>query len=142
MKITDQQLMQAIWRLQLKTLAKQVLHTHPQGQYSVVYEHWYAMSSGVHIMDREELTPLLGRQQLLKRIRSLYKKGLIKTHYGARLSTFYIDSDAAKLAFEAARNWWLNHRIGELTLTKHEFELMHANAQIYLIGAFGCEVAA
>lgn len=142
MKITDQQLMQAIWHLQLKTLAKEVLHTHPQGQYSVVREDWYEMSSDIHIMHREELTPLLGRKQLLKRIRSLYKKGLIKTQYGDRLLTFYIDSDTAKLAFEAARKWWLNQRIGELTLTKHDFELMHANAQIYLIEAFGCEVVA
>lgn len=142
MKITDKQLMQAIWHMQLKTLAKRVLHTHPQGEYSVVRGDWYEISSGIHIMDREEITPLLGRQQLLKRIRSLYKKGLINTRYSDRLTTFYIDSDAAKLAFEAARSWWLNHRICELTLTKHEFELMHANAQIYLTGAFGCEVAA
>lgn len=142
MKMTDEQLLAAIWLLQIRVTAGHVLHRHPQGRYSVVYESWFVMSSSIHIMERDRITPLLKRQQLLKRIRSLFQQGSISSEYGSRLLTFYISNDKALQVFLAARQWWTDKGIDDLTLTEAEHKTMLADAENHLLNLFGCEVAA
>jgi hypothetical protein len=111
MKITDDELLHAIWLNQLKNLSSGVLCNYIGGGVGL----WrnFEFASDQHIRWREEVTDRLSKQQLLKRIRKLAECGKITSPYGKRLLTFYIESPAAREAYEAANQWWRERGVPE-----------------------------
>jgi hypothetical protein len=108
MKITESELLQAVWELQIKNVSSDVLHKYVNGGHSVVVNEWFwrSSSTAVHICSRQKLTNLIGKQQILKRLRTMIFEGSIEwKHKGC---TFGIKNDYLNQSlFEDARNFWL-----------------------------------
>lgn len=115
MKITDDELLHAIWLNQLENLSSGVLVNYVGGKSGLVGDNptEFIFASGQHTRWREEVTDRLSKQQLLKRIRKLAEQEKVKSTGSARLLTFYIDSPAAREAFKAARQWWSEQGVPE-----------------------------
>lgn len=115
MKITDEELLDAIWQAQLRATAKGVIHYYIGGGIGLCNDNdtWYKHSCDLHVIERSQITKKIGDQQLLKRLRSLVDKGFILSLYGKRLLTFMVDKNSAWLAFKDAREFWLDHGVPE-----------------------------
>lgn len=108
MKITDSELMQAVWENQLKNLSTGVLHRYIDNKHSVRGaddEHW---SAHEHISFVHHIITPLTRAHLRNRIKRLISQGLIYSGYGEKVLTFQIRSQQASSAFIAAREFWLD----------------------------------
>lgn len=113
MKITDEQLLDAIWENQLRILPKGVLNNYIGGSVNVCCDerNWHVYSSEEHRMSMERITNKIGRKQLISRIRSLIKNGSLycsMSDYKGLFTTFMIDNKKALEAFKAARQFWLD----------------------------------
>jgi hypothetical protein len=108
MKIKESELLQAVWDLQIKNVSSDVLHKYINGGHSVAVNEcfWRSSSTAVHICSRQQITNLIGKQQILKRIRKMIFEGSIEwKHQGC---TFGIKNDYLNQSlFEDARNFWL-----------------------------------
>ena len=115
MKITDDELLHAIWLNQLNGLSGSVLYNYIGGGVGLTGEGDtdFEFASGEHVCSRQHVTTAVGRQQLLKRLRVLVATGRLVSPYGKKLLTFYIDSPAAREAFKAARLWWREQGVPE-----------------------------
>lgn len=114
MRITDVELLEAIWQNQLRRLSRAVLSKYLGGRYGLVddADFWYKSASSEHRISRSNITEEIGSQQLLKRLRELHKKGLLSTSHAGFL-TFYIAGNNAEEAFKEARQWWKNKGVPE-----------------------------
>lgn len=114
MRISDEELLQAMWENQLRLLSSRVLYTYFGGRYGLVAdeEFWFKSVSSEHRISRQNITELIGSQQLMKRIRGLCKQGDVKDSHSDSL-TFFIDGENAKKAFQEARHWWLEQGVPE-----------------------------
>ena len=104
-KITDKELLIAIWERQISQLSHRVISNFIGGNIAVCDgdKTYYEFSSHISQTSRHLLTNKIGPKQLLKRIRLLNENGLLKIdRYGA----FYIDNSESFEAFKFARNWW------------------------------------
>lgn len=118
MKITNQELLKAIWINQLRLLSKSVLQNFIGGSVGVCgdrnEDHKY--SSYEHIRSRCRVTNKIGSKQLLKRLRELKSKKLIET-YLARWKQpesflcFMIENNNSREAFKSARKFWLDRGV-------------------------------
>ena len=110
MKLTDEQLLAAIWVNQLKKLSKNVTHLYVGGGTGVCDddEFWYESASSEHRVWREKVTDKIKPPQLLKRLRQLTAAKLIKFRDE---TIFFIDDDRALKAFKDARQFWLDHGV-------------------------------
>lgn len=115
MKITDDELLHALWLNQLKNLSSGVLVNYVGGKSGLVGDNHteFVFANDQHIRWREDITDRLSGQQLLKRIRKLAEQEKVKSTGGRRVLTFYIDSPAAREAFKAARLWWSEQGVPE-----------------------------
>lgn len=115
MKITDDELLHAIWLNQLDGLSSSVLCNYIGGGVSLdgADDYDFEHASGEHVCSRQRVTMAIGRQQLLKRLRGLVASGKLVSPYGKQLLTFHIDSPAAREAFAAARQWWRERGVPE-----------------------------
>jgi hypothetical protein len=109
MKISNEGFLQKIWERQLLKLSSNVLSKYVGGKFSVTATDDFENSSSLSTAERQCITDKLGKQQILKRIRELANSGHIKFIY--RDFTFAIISEQANQAFEAARNFYLEHGI-------------------------------
>ncbi|MEQ5834193.1 hypothetical protein [Marinobacter sp. NFXS9] len=109
MKISDIELIQAIWKNQIRLLSGSVVMRYVGGMYGVCRndDFWYVSNSSEHRCSRQNITRVLGEQQLWSRIKRLYQEGHLSSKYHGELLTFFIDGELAREAFSAARNWWL-----------------------------------
>jgi hypothetical protein len=110
MKISDDELLAAIWLRQIRQLSTTVIDRYVGDSINVCSddEHNFFFSSHQSITSRHLVTDKIGKQQLLKRLRWLRDMEKIKMN---RSESFYIDNDDAKAAFHDARQWWLNNGV-------------------------------
>ncbi|BBB29338.1 hypothetical protein [Neptunomonas japonica] len=115
MKITDENLLNAVWENQMRLLAKGVLHKYNGGFYGVVCddEYWLFASMAEHMASRQRITDLIKKPHLRSRIARLILEKKIYSVYGKSLLTFCINSDHAKAAFKDARQFWLSSGVPE-----------------------------
>lgn len=126
MKISDEKLLDLIWKAQLNHTAKDVIHHYAGGSIGLCCDNdtWYRNSCDLHIVNRESITKKIGRQQLLLRIRRLaehseitvamttYKRGYNRDGWGDRdVLTYMIDGPEARAAFKDARKFWLDQGV-------------------------------
>jgi hypothetical protein len=124
MKITDEELLHEIWRVQLENTAEGVVHHFLNGEYGLVsgdYEKNKYHYCDVHIMDRCKITKKFSYTHLLHRIRKLADKNLVKTLASTETSlrgkrkrtvlTFIIDCEEAEGAFNDACEFWRSHGV-------------------------------
>ena len=109
MKITDNELLNAIWNRQVSQLPTRVIHRFIGGGIAVCENDadWCMYSSYISRTSRHLLTKKIGSQQLLKRLRDLSGKDLIKLDTNA----FWIKNQNAFNAFAFARRWWLERGV-------------------------------
>ena len=108
MKISESELLQAVWDLQIKNASEDVLHRYVNGGHSVAQNDrfWLSSSTSVHTCSRHKITSLIGKQQIYKRIRLMISKGAIEWKH--KDCTFGIKNEEMnKSLFEDARNFWL-----------------------------------
>jgi hypothetical protein len=108
MKITEGELLQSVWDLQIKNASEDVLHRYTNGGHGVAKNDifWLSSSTSVHICSRHKITNLIGKQQIFKRIRKMISKGSIEWKH--KDCTFGIkNNELNKSLFEDARNFWL-----------------------------------
>lgn len=112
MKINDEKLLRKIWINQLRHLCTGVLHNYVGDRVGLCKnnEFWFQAASGESFISRSRVTDCLGKSQLLNRLRKLAESGLIRTY---RDLTFWIENQQAWLAFNSAREFWLEHGVPE-----------------------------
>ncbi|WP_027858399.1 hypothetical protein [Marinobacterium jannaschii] len=115
MKISDKELLDAVWENQLRLLSRTVLHKYMGGSYGLACgdDFWFYASSSEHIVSRQRVTDLISKKHLRSRIVSLINEGKIHSPNGDRVLGFCIDSDLAREAFSAAREFWLSKGVPE-----------------------------
>ncbi|MCH7421260.1 hypothetical protein [Shewanella sp. MM_2022_3] len=113
MKITDEELMQRIWQMQLRTVTTGVLDCYAGNagrEYAVSgakCDSEFLYASSMMLFNREQLTNVICKSQLLFRLRDLARQKLIKMDS----RTFRIDNHEAREAYQLARQWWLDHGV-------------------------------
>lgn len=113
-KITDEELLDAIWIQQLKKLARRVINHFIGGSINVCRdeEGRYIQCCDLHVMRREKITDKIGRKQLLHRIRKLVNDGKLRLAYDPSiLLTFIIDGESTKNAFNDSRKFWIDYGV-------------------------------
>ena len=142
MKISDTELLQAIWLNQLKQLSKGVLGHYVGDSWGVCSDDdfWYEAASGEGRVSRQNVTSEIGSGQLLSRLRALSQAEKIKFK---RELTFFIDSPLARKAFQTARVFWLQngvptgHENGKARTAKVDnIELLKQECESLLIDKF------
>lgn len=117
MKITDTELLDAIWENQLRLVADDVIHNYAGGGKGLccVSDFWYKSSSSEHIRTRYRITKKIKEPQLLNRLKQLKAKGFIETDYDrdGLFLTFMIVGNTSREVFEFARQFWLDKGIPE-----------------------------
>lgn len=124
MKITTEELLHEIWRVQLENTAKGIVNHYIGGGYGLVsgdYEKNKYHYCDVHIMDRDKITKKVSYTHLLHRIRKLADEGLVKTLMTTETSlrgkrertvlTFIIDCQKAEDAYNDAYEFWKSHGV-------------------------------
>jgi hypothetical protein len=124
MKITNEELLQEIWRVQLEKTASGVIWNYMGGGIGLVsgdYQKNKHNACYVHIMDRDKITKKVTYTHLLHRIRKLADKNLVKTLMSTEISlrgkrkrtvlTFIIDCEEAEGAFNDACEFWRSHGV-------------------------------
>ncbi|MCG9964578.1 hypothetical protein [Shewanella cutis] len=110
MKITDEELMQCIWQMQLRTMVVGMLIYYVGNRYGVIAEKigsGLCSTSRMSIVQRQHLTNAICKNQLLFRLRDLARQKLIKMDS----FSFYIDSHEAHEAYQLARQWWIDNGV-------------------------------
>lgn len=106
MKIWNDELIHKVWLAQLKKISRCVCDRYIGGGIGVCRKENYQRCSSIHIIERQKITDKIGAQQLRKRIIDLIDDGFLIWTY--RDLTFMIDTEQAKEAFEAARQFMLS----------------------------------
>lgn len=149
MKITDDQLMKAIWLYQLKRMAKGVVD-HYVGQSFATRESSdsnFYYSSYMYFGETKNIHTELATSQRRVRVKRLIQQG--RLHQQGNDSCFYFNNQAGREAFEAARQFWINsgvpvrvyQKVAPVPLTELRRLSLEQSCAEYLIKLFG-EVAA
>lgn len=143
MKISDAELMQAIWEYQIKKIAQAVAHKYVPTSYGLCPDEpfWYSSACHIHYIDRKKVTSAIHPQQLLSRIRNLIKEGAVQD---IRNTGFMIHNRDSMEAFKKARAWWeakglrdgYNTDGSSRTIELRNFDELKAECQEYLLSAF------
>lgn len=107
MKISDEEFMEQLWKLQIKQACEQVLQRYVGGNYSVckVDDFWQDASLSIHRAYRHKITEKIGKPQIMKRVRDLIGRDFIR--WDTRDCTFILtDEKRNNDLFIAARNYW------------------------------------
>lgn len=151
MKMTDDELIQAIWLYQLKQMAKRVITNFVGGRYAVNdadkaerFSHFF-YSSYMWGGELANITTRLSETQRRKRVYKLIELGRLQKHD----RSFHIDSPAARDAYESARQFWLSKGVPvfvyEVTppvpLSESERLTIESECADFLLSKYG-EVAA
>jgi hypothetical protein len=142
MKITDQQLMQAIWRLQLKQLASRVLDHYVGGRYATREDDHTSMFYSSYVYGTMVITALSDSQRRV-RIKRLITAGYI--YQSTTGGSFCIQSPQATQAFQAARQFWLDKgvpvfvykQVEPVPLSKETLQCWQDECEDHLISLFG-----
>jgi len=113
LKISDDELLQAIWIAQLKRVALGVLENYIGGTYGVCddREFDFEHSTSLHRCNRECITDRISKAHMLGRIRKLCQEKRIKSHYGDDLLTFGFTNAQMRAAFDYSRKFWLDNGV-------------------------------
>jgi|GEM_PF-5837287 len=145
MKVTDQQLMQAIWRLQLRQLASRVLDQFVGGCYATRKDDEFYQFHSSYMHGGMVNTDLSDSQRRI-RIKRLIASGHL---YQNNCRSFCIQTHQAAEAFQAARQFWLNKgvpvfiykQVEPVPLNKEVLLAWQQQCEAYLVKLFG-ELAA
>jgi hypothetical protein len=142
MKITDQQLMQAIWHMQLKQLASRVLDRYVGGCYATREDDDFNQFHSSYMHGTMVITELSDSQRRI-RIKRLIAAGYI---YQTRTSrSFCIQTPQATQAFQAARQFFLDKgvpvfvykQVEPVPLNKEVLKCWQDQCEAHLINLFG-----
>lgn len=145
MKITDQQLLQAIWRLQLKQLAYRVLNHYVGDCYATREDDEFHQfhSSYMHSNMGKLITSELSDSQRRIRIKRLIAAGHV---YQCRTGgSFCIQTQQATEAFRAARQFWLGkgvpvfvyQTVEPVPMNKELLKAFELQCEAHLVERFG-----
>lgn len=145
MKITDQQLLQAIWRLQLKQLAYRVLDHFVGGRYATVQDDDFHQfhSSYLYSSLGKLITTELSDSQRRIRIKRLIAAGHVYQCYNG--GSFCIKTQQATDAFRAAREFWLSkgvpvfvyQTVEPVPMNKELLKALEQQCEAHLVELFG-----
>ena len=153
MKVTDAEILKAVWRAQVKRTARGVITNYVGGSKGLTgdrdHDRHYAQYQSM--ISRGGLGIQLSKGQLARRLKSLIDGKTL--HWSGRPGSAYeFRTEAAMNVFRFARNWWaergvpsgfdeINKRMRTIRLT--DYESLAEQLERELIGAFGnLEVAA
>lgn len=112
MKITDEQIIEAIWNNQLRLLSRNVLVPYFSGRHGVCCDDDFSFEwcSVLHIPCVSVMTDAASPEQITRRIRKLINAGEIHSQFGQDVM---VNNDTARSAFNAARQFWLEQGVPE-----------------------------
>ena len=145
MKITDQQLLQAIWRLQLKQLSYRVLDHFVGERYATRKDDEFSQfhSSYMHSGLGKLITSELSDSQRRIRIKRLIASGHI--YQCSTGGSFCIQTQQATEAFRAARQFWLSkgvpvfvyQTVEPVPMNKELLKALELQCEAHLVESFG-----
>ncbi|RBL69834.1 hypothetical protein C3E98_019270 [Pseudomonas sp. MWU13-2625] len=113
MKVTDEEILQAIWRAQVKKTANGVITNYVGGGKALSGSDSQRYAQGLHMISRRAWGVPLSYAQLRRRTLTLIKARSIPWHTGFNGSIIWIDDQRAKAVFEFARQWWRDQGVPE-----------------------------
>lgn len=114
MKIDDKELLNLIFKAQIKVAATGVIHNYIGGNKGVCCDtdYWQGAATDISFSGRSAVTDKIGKNQLLKRIRKLIEQEDII--HVTRNCTFSINNpEKIKELFTDARKFWLSMGLPE-----------------------------
>jgi hypothetical protein len=150
MKVTDAEILQAIWRKQVKTTAKGVIVNYMGGGKGLEGKRSQHHAQDIHIVSREGLELPLSRGHLRKRLVAIIGTGdLCWSVHGC---TFWRKNAMADEVFDYAIQWWSERGVPSgydeagkrmRTARVDDFDVKVAQLETELIERFGSlEIAA
>lgn len=146
MKVTDEELMHAVWVAQLKRTAKGVINTYMGGGYAVCedeFEFNYYFSCGLYFTFRDNIDVNLGNRHKLTRLKKLRRNERISSPFHKGM--YMIDNQMSRDAFSRARQFWLNAGVPTgyddrkaRTVFMEDFEQHLKELERVLISEFPC----
>ncbi|MGZ4968074.1 MAG: hypothetical protein ACXV8O_01545 [Methylobacter sp.] len=109
MKVTDEELIKAIWILQVKKSARGCIHNYIGDRKGVASESHLKYSQDIHIMSRHQLGVDLSNGHLRKRLVTLIESGAVQ--WSTNQCSFWINNEKAKEVFDYACDWWSNQGV-------------------------------
>lgn len=104
-KVSDEELLNAIWLLQVRKTAKGCINNYFGGLSGLKSDSSRRYASDIHLVcDRHQIDVDLSSGHLRKRLIQLIDGGFLQ--WGTRKCTFWIDSEKAKEVFDYAVSWW------------------------------------
>lgn len=116
MKISDEDLIEAVWLKQISNTAKGVLHNYVGGTKGLcqVDGNWQVYATDVHVSERHLITNKIAKQQIYKRVRDLISRGFL--YWSMEDTCFALDNKERTLnLFLAARSAWVSLGVPELS---------------------------
>lgn len=149
-RFTDKELLDLIWVCQLKNLSHKIVDKYAgvSRKYGLgdISDTNYRYSSEIHSHYRDRITTVIGKSQLLIRIKKLYKNGDLKssTNNNGYPITFMIMNTVSKNAYKDAHDFWrgkglpqgfdsVNGCCRTIILKPGEFDSMRAECETLLI---------
>ena len=113
MKVPDTEILQAIWRAQVKKTANGVICNYVGGGKALNGSDSQRYAQGLHMISRRAWGVPLGYAQLRRRIIALIKSSPLPWGSDFNGATFWINDQRAKDVFEFARQWWRDQGVPE-----------------------------
>lgn len=144
MKVSDEELLAAIWREQVRTTARGCVDHYVGGRKGLCGESSQHYAQDIHIVSRERLGVPLSKGQLRKRLVRLIEGG--KAQWSVGDCTFWLNNDKAKEVFSYARAWWTDRGVpsgfdeetrGMRCVTIEGFDDLAIQLAEELLGKFG-----
>lgn len=140
MKITDDELLRAIWQRMLHNVVVAVTNHYIGGDRGLCKSDYrFAFRFDVHICNRATLTDKIGKQQLLSRVRKLINEGKLKGTGGSLLTTFYVDLPCREEVYDFCRQLWIEKGLTEtpMAISDEEFFLSADEIRAILLEKYG-----
>ncbi|OBY90704.1 hypothetical protein A6723_020975 [Pseudomonas sp. AU11447] len=103
-RVTDEQLLDAVWRRQIEVTARGAITRYIGGLYAISGDSWRRYGQELHIMDRDKLGISLSWGHIRRRLVRLIEAGRIA--WATSQCTFWIDSPRMEEAYQYATAWW------------------------------------
>ena len=113
MKVTDEEILQSIWRAQVKKTANGVITNYVGGGKALSGSDSQRYAQGLRMISRRAWGVPLSYAQLRRRTLALIKARSIPWRADFNGSIIWIDDQRAKDVFEFARQWWRDQGVPE-----------------------------
>lgn len=112
MKVTDAEILKAIWREQIKKTAHGVIDNYINGNKSVSYGQFrQGYAQNLYMIGRQQLDLPLSKGHLSRRLKALISNGGPLQWDGREGNAYHFKGESADTIYAHARDWWADQGV-------------------------------